>query len=138
MKRFVLLLVVALVTNAIGVQAQEEPSRFTKQHMKRIVQSLAEALTHESAGVQLSAAQAIRQLEWEFPQEPMTELLDPLINIVKDENSDTRVRILSVIALDGLHSDMGDKVIENVSKLTKNKSMVDLCEALIVKNDKFR
>jgi HEAT repeat protein len=138
MNRFVLPLIIAFVMNAIGVQAQEPPTRFTKQHMKRIVQSLAGALTHESVGVQISATQAIRQLEWEFPQEPLNELLDPLINIVKDENSDTRVRILSVIALDGLHSDMGDKVIEDVAKLAKNKSVMDLCEALVMKNDKFR
>ncbi len=110
----------------------------SRQHMKRIVESLVEALNHESVGVQASAAQAIRQLEWEFPQEPLNELLDPLIYIVKNENADTRVRFLSAIALDGLHSDMGDKVIENVAKLTKNKSVMDLCEALITKNDKFR
>lgn len=106
--------------------------------MKQIVESLADALSHESAGVQASAAQAIRQLEWEFPQEPFTELLEPLMRVVKDENEDTRVRLLSAIALDGLHSDIGDGAIEAVAKYSPNKSIMELCGALIIKNDKFR
>jgi len=138
MNRFVFLILAVFIAHPIVAHAQDSPSRFTKQHMKSIVVSLAQALNHNSVGVQASAVQAIRQLEWEFPYEPLGELLDPLMDIVKNEESDTRVRLLAVIALDGLHSDIGDKLIETIARISKNQSMKDLCNSLIVKNDKFR
>jgi HEAT repeat protein len=138
MYRMVMLTAFALIINTIGLRAQDVSTRFTKQHMKQIVESLADALEHESAGVQASAAQAIRQLEWEFPYEPLSEVLEPLIRVLKNNHADTRVRILSAIALDGLHTDTGDAVIEEMAKLCPDKSVMELCSALIIKNDKFR
>ncbi len=138
MSKFLLFSVFALVVSTVGTQAQEPSTRYTKQHMKQTIESLAYALNHESAGVQASAAQAIRQLEWMFPQEPFNEILEPLMNIVKDEKADTRVRILSAIALDALHSDTGDSVIEDAAKSSTNKSLMELCSALIIKSDKYK
>jgi hypothetical protein len=97
------------------------------------------SLESDNIGILSSSAQTVRQLEMIFPENPFSSLLDPLMKIVKDENGDTQVRILSALALDGLHSTRGDKAIYGVAKNTKNKSVKDVCIALSVeslKNEK--
>lgn len=76
--------------------------------------------------------QTLRELEQVFPNYEFNSLLDELMKLVKNEKSETQVRILSAIALDGLHSDKGDKSIYEVAKNSKDKSVKDICIALSI------
>ncbi len=134
MNRLFVSLLGALLICVFGAQAQQISPRQVKQHLRQTEQSLIAALSHsESPNVQATAAQTIRELEYMLPDEPFTELIAPLTGLVKDETADTRVRFLAAIALDGLHSDDGDAVIATVAQSSGNKSMVELCGALMVK-----
>lgn len=141
---FIMLIMVMLLTT---VNAQDQSTLFEKQHHSKFVKSnlkqtekmILKSLESDNIGILSSSAQTVRQLEMIFPENPFSSLLDPLMKIVKDENGDTQVRILSALALDGLHSNKGDKAIYGVAKNTKNKSVKDVCIALSVeslKNEK--
>jgi hypothetical protein len=141
---FIMLITVMLLTT---VNAQDQSTLFEKQHHSKFVKSnlkqtekmILKSLESDNIGILSSSAQTVRQLEMIFPENPFSSLLDPLMKIVKDENGDTQVRILSALALDGLHSNRGDKAIYGVAKNTKNKSVKDVCIALSVeslKNEK--
>jgi hypothetical protein len=137
MKTFFLFILGALLTATTAARADDSSTRFKKQHMKQTEANLVLALNNtESVGVQASAAQTIRQLEWSFPEEPFISLMSPLIRIVKDETADTKVRLLAILALDGLHEDEGDAAIEAVAKSSGNKSVQELCSALLIKTGK--
>ncbi|MFI5251670.1 MAG: hypothetical protein ACHQQQ_04475 [Bacteroidota bacterium] len=137
MRRFIILFAVALFVTAIAVQAGETSTRFKKQHLKQTEENLVSVLNNNSSpSMQASAAQTIRELEWSFPEESFDSFVEPLMRIVKDETSDTQVRILAAIALDGLHSDTGDGAIESVAKGAGDKSVKTLCAALLVKSGK--
>jgi len=134
MKKALLTISIALLLMTLPMQAQESNTRYKKQHIKQITQNLVLALkNNDSPSMQASAAQTIRQLEWTFPEEPFESLVDPLILIVKDEKAETSARLLAALALDGIHSDTGDNAIENAAANSGNKSMKDLCSALLIK-----
>ena len=132
MKRLFLLLAIVLMITTSAIQAQDVNTRFQRQHMKQTEASLVNALNNESAGVQATAVQTLRQLEWTFPDEEFKSTISPLIRIVKDERGDTQARLLAIIALDGLHSDLGDEAITMTAKSSSNKSVQELCAALIM------
>jgi hypothetical protein len=132
MKRLFLLLVIVLIVTSSTIQAQDSATRFQKQHLKQTEASLVNALNSASAGMQATAAQTLRQLEWTFPEEEFKSTISPLIQLLKDEKGDTQVRLLTAIALDGLHSDLGDEAIASVAKSSNNKSVQELCAALIM------
>jgi uncharacterized membrane-anchored protein YjiN (DUF445 family) len=132
MRRLFLFFVIVLMIATNAVQAQDVNTRFQKQHMKQTEASIVNALNNESAGVQVTAVQTLRQLEWTFPDEEFKSTISPLIRIVKDEKGDTQARILAAIALDGLHSDVGDEAITWTAKSSSNKSVQELCAALIL------
>jgi hypothetical protein len=106
---FIMLITVMLLTT---VNAQDQSTLFEKQHHSKFVKSnlkqtekmILKSLESDNIGILSSSAQTVRQLEMIFPENPFSSLLDPLMKIVKDENGDTQVRILSALALDGLHS----------------------------------
>jgi len=56
---------------------------------------------------------------------------------LKNENEDTQVRILSAIALDGLHNDKGDQAVKEMSKMSSNQTIKELCQELLI-NDKIK
>lgn len=136
MKRFILFITIALIVSISATQAQDAATRFQKQHLKQTEASLVNALNSESAGMQATAAQTLRQLEWTFPEEEFKSTITPLVRIVKDEKVDTQIRLLAAIALDGLHSDMGDEVLAIVAKSSTNKSVQELASALILTTGK--
>jgi HEAT repeat protein len=137
MKRTMLSIALALLVITISVRAGDSSSRFTKQHMKQTVANIISVLNDGSSpSIQASAAQTIRELEWAYPDESFSDFVDPLIRVVKDESTDTQVRILAAIALDGLHSDAGDAAIETVAKGSGEKSVQTLCAALLVRTGK--
>jgi len=140
---FVLIMVISAML-FITVNAQDQSTRFEKQHHSKFVESnlkqteamILKSLESDNIGILASSAQTIRQLELIFPKNTFGSLLDPLMKIVQDENGNIQVRILSALALDGLHSDKGDKAIYDVAKTTNNNSVKDICVALSVESFK--
>jgi uncharacterized membrane-anchored protein YjiN (DUF445 family) len=133
MKSFLMSITVILLITTNAIQAQDAATRFQKQHLKQTEASLVAALNNGSPSIQATAAQAIRQLEWTFPDQEFKSFISPLVNIVKNEKGDTQARLLAAIALDGLHSDVGDDAIGIVAKDSNNKSVQELCDALMLK-----
>jgi len=134
MKRLFLLLAIVLMIITNAVQAQDVATRFQKQHLKQTEASIVNALNSGTVGVEINAVQTLRQLEWTFPDQEFKSTISPLSQIVKDENGDTQTRLLAAIALDGLHSDLGDDAITFTAKSSNNKSVQELCAALTLTN----
>jgi uncharacterized membrane-anchored protein YjiN (DUF445 family) len=101
--------------------------------MKQTIEMLIQGLNSGNPSIQTSSAQTIRQLEDIYTDLTFDEFITPLMNLVKNENADTQARILSAIALEELHSDKGDEAIEFVANSSSNKSVKDVCAALLVK-----
>ena len=124
--------------------AQEQQTRFLKQHnthflkdhLKQTEEMLVQALKSNSTNMSSSATQTIRELEQIFPSESFSSFIEPLSVIIKNEKADTQLRILSALALDGLHSDKGDKVIYEVAKNTTNESLKNISMALAIESYK--
>ena len=133
MKRITLIYVLVLFSGALFAQSKFSSTRFQKQHMKQTIEMLTQALESNNPTMQTSGAQAIRQLEYLYPDEPFREFITPLSKVIKNDKADVQARILSAIALDGLHSDDGDKILDETSKSASNEGIRELCTALLVK-----
>lgn len=145
MKKIIILLLLSIVFLSAAIYAQTKPTRFyrqhksyfVKEHLKQTEESLLQALQNKKVDMRSSAAQAIRELEEAFPTEPFSSLIEPLSDVVQNENEDTDTRILAALALDDLHSDKGDNVIYKVAKNTNNQSVKDICTALAIESFKL-
>ena len=115
---------------------KQHKSHFLKEHLKQTEDMLVKALEMNSVSLNSTASQTIRELEQIFPDEPFNVFIEPLGKIIKDEHAEIKSRILSALALDGLHSDSGDKVIYEVAKATSDNSLKTICEALAVESFK--
>jgi hypothetical protein len=111
-----------------------EPTRFQKQHMLQTLGMHVELLKDSDPSKRATVIQNIRDMEYAYPDEPFSDVLTPLMERLKDETETTHVRLLSALALEGLHNDSGDDVIAEVSKKTNNQSVKDLCTALMIRN----
>jgi hypothetical protein len=111
---------------------------FLRKHMKQTEQSLANVLKDTVVNMQITAVQNIRELEEIFPEYPFTALLKPLQEKLGDENTDPVVRTLVALALDGLHSDAGDAVIQATADSSPDKDLQTLCRALLIKSSLYR
>lgn len=142
MKNLYVLIVLVSAALLTTVNAQDHSTRLEKQHNVKFINSNLErteemiltSLESGNAGIVASSVQTIRQLQQIYPDKPFSSLIDPLIKIVSDEEGDTHVRILSALALDGLHSKEGDDAIFEVSKITKDQSVKDALKALSVES----
>jgi len=140
MKNLYILIILLSAVLLTTVNAQDQSTRLEKQHNVKFIKSdlqkteemILTSLQSDNVGVLASSAQTIRELQELFPDKPFSSLIDPLIKIIQDEEGDTHVRILSALALDGLHSEKGDEAIFEVSKNTKDKSVKDALTALSV------
>jgi hypothetical protein len=118
--------------------AQDRPSRFAEQHdsqtlkknLKTTEKMLLKHLSDNTTDSKLSAVQTLRQLELIFPDHAFRSFIEPLSEIVKNEELETQLRITAAIALDELHSDMGDKTIYEVAKNSTNESVKNVCTAI--------
>lgn len=118
--------------------AQDRPTRFAEQHeseqvkkhLKTTEKMLLQHLKDNTTNSKLSAVQTIRELEQIFPTHAFSSFIEPLSNIVNNEELDTQLRIISAIALDELHSDKGDVVIFEAAKNSTNESVRNLCRAI--------
>ena len=148
MKKHFLFLVISflilLFFNNSKAFAQENQTRLLKQHrlsfekahLEQTEIMLVQALESNSASLNSSALQTIREIEEIFPTESFSTFIEPLGDIIKNENADTQLRILSALALDKLHSDIGDNIIYEVAKNTTNESVKNVSEALAIKSFK--
>jgi len=142
MSRTFLSLVLGLILFAITIQAQSDISRFQEQHntkfnkknLKRTQEMLVKSLESGNPKMKASAAQTLRELEQIFPEESFSAMLNPLIKIVKDEQGETASRILSLFALESLHSDIGDAAIMDLKNATSNETLREICSAMAVKD----
>jgi hypothetical protein len=146
MNRIMTILAVGLMLFAVSLQAQESKStkrierqhtytQFQKSQMKSSEASLLAAMNSESVGLQQSAIQSLRDLEQLAPEYPFSTLIGPLEQKLKNEQADQTVRMLAALALDELHSDAGDAVIKSMAEKSENKSVLDLCNALLVRSN---
>ena len=141
MKSLVIFSVIILFS-VVTIQAQEQSYRIQKQHHLKYIESqlnqtenmLLMSLQRDNPGIVSSSVQTLRELEQLFPKYEFNSLLDPLIKIVENEKNSTSLRILTALALDGLHSDKGDAAIYKVAKTTKDKSVKDVCKALSIES----
>jgi hypothetical protein len=115
---------------------KQHKSHFLKDHLKQTEDMLVQALKSNSVNMNSSAAQTIRELEQIFPNESFSSFIEPLSVIIQNEKADTQLRILSVLALDGLHSDKGDKVIYEVAKNSSDESLKNISKALAIESIK--
>ena len=142
MKHIFALIMVISVMLCLTTNAQDQSSRFEKQHKSKFLKSniknteemLLNSFESNHLEIISNSVQTLRQLEDIFPDNNFSSLIEPLMKFVKDENMDTQVRILSALALDGLHSDKGDKAIYEAAKSTNNQSVKDVCVALSIES----
>lgn len=135
---------VAILFLSVASPAQSRPTRFSKQHKSHFLKEhlnqteemLLQSMMSNNTNLVSSSVQTIRELEQAFPDEAFSLFIEPLSKIVQDENSDTHTRVLSAIALDELHSNLGDKAIYQVAKNTSNQSVKDICSALAIESFK--
>jgi hypothetical protein len=145
MIRYVFILLLVVISFAITADAQTDgaknrsklqPTRFQRQHMTQTLEMHINLLTDKNPSIRAMAIQNIRDMEFAYPNESFSDLLAPLMKRIMDENETTQVRLLSAMAIDGLHSDKGDQAIEEVSNTTSNQMIKELCTALLVKSQK--
>jgi hypothetical protein len=142
MLRTFMSLVLALMLIAVSVQAQSDISRFQKQHnskfnkknLKATQEMLIQALESGNSHMITGAAQTVRELLQIFPTENFDLMLIPLTKIVKNEKGETASRILSLFALESLHSDAADISIKEVQNSTSNITLREICNALSVED----
>lgn len=138
-------LLIALFLPFAAIHAQDKPVRYLKQHKTQFIidhlqqteAMIVYALENDSTDMKESAVQTIRELQQVFPDQPFTSFIDPLNDIVRDEVSDTHLRILAALALDELHSDKGDKAIRDMSIYSTDQSLKHVCAALTVTSSKL-
>ncbi len=109
---------------------EQHKTKYLKKNLPTIEKMLMHHLQNDSSDTKLSAVQTLRQLEQIFPEESFSSLIEPLIKIVVNEESDTQLRIISAIALDELHSDKGDKAIYEIAKNSTSESVKNACIAI--------
>jgi len=144
MIRVIFFSLAAILILSVVLPAQSRPTRFSKQHKSHFIKEhlnqteemLLQSLKSNDTNLVSSSVQTIRELEQAFPDEAFSSFIEPLSNIVRSENSDTHARILSALALDELHSDLGDKAIYEVAKTSSNQSVKDVCSALAIESFK--
>lgn len=131
---------------SINLKAQDKNSRlelqhhliFYKSHLPQAEQMLIKNFGSSDPEIVSSSIQTFRELEQLLPDEKFTSMLNPLISIMRDESQSTEVRLLTAMALDELHSDIGDNAIYDMAKYSKDEAIKDICKALAIeslKND---
>lgn len=144
------LLIEAHLQTVASVHAQESKAttrlqkqhnldtKFLREHLRQTEESLVPSLMDTVVSRQITAVQDIRQLEQVFPEYPFSVVLKPLEERLGDENTDPVVRRLVALALDELHSDAGDAIIEATAGSSQDADLQVLCKALLVKGGLYK
>ncbi len=125
--------------------AQDRPTRFSEQHnsetlkknLKNTEKMLLQHLQDGSTNVKLSSVQTLWELEQIFPDNSFSTFVKPLMDIVKNEKLGVQLRITAAIALDELHSDIGDHAIYEAANNSTNESVRNVCIAISFEKDKM-
>ena len=135
MKRMLLFLSVAVLTFSIQLAAQDSYaprcSPCVKKRLPQTIGSLAYALESRVPGLQATAAQTVRDLKANFPEESFSSLIIPLMRIVKDDEADHGARILAALALHDLKSAKGDYAIMRTVVFSEDRQLRMLCGAMV-------
>lgn len=131
----VLVLVVVTATSAFGGKNNDELV-FKGTPVSLIERNLAIALKTPIPGIQASASQTARELMRLVPEYEFGSLVIPLMAIVKDEGSESSVRMLAALALHEIHSARGDFAIQRTPRFTSSSRMAHLCSWLAVERMK--
>jgi hypothetical protein len=127
----VCLQMVMLVPPLVRAENEGEPvQRFVNATVEQSVQSLKMALDNPSQGIQVSAAQTVRQLKELLPEHEFSLLIIPLMHIVKDEDAGTPSRVVAALALHDLRSSRGDYAISRTAEFSTNKRVKHICSWL--------
>lgn len=121
MKTSIVLLASAAMLLATPGRAQTNDvpaNRFQNATIEQTEKSLVQALESNSMGVQLSAAQTVRELKALYPNRSFSMFVIPLMALVKNEEKALCTRVLAAIALHELHSARGDYAIAQIAKFT--------------------
>jgi hypothetical protein len=138
-KIFFFSVLILFIIPILQISAQNQLTRFQKQHhtnfleshLKQSEEMLLKAFKTDAVGMMPSGLQTLRQLQQVFPEYEFSSLLEPLVNLVKDEKLDTQLRILAALTLNDLHTEKGDKAINDVASTTNNPSVKDICLTLV-------
>ncbi|MGE5681214.1 MAG: hypothetical protein ACM34K_10095 [Bacillota bacterium] len=139
MKRIhiLILLVTALAFTTVSAQysqtrfqKQHNVTKFMKAHFNSSVEMMIRALENKESNLQLSAIQTIRELEQLFPEDPFDALIKPLVKLIQNESAEPEARILAIVTLDLLHSNVGDAAIFHTGKNTTNPVIRNICMAI--------
>jgi hypothetical protein len=137
MKRMLLFLCGALLACSpeLFAQATYAPpcDPCIKKRLPQTIGSLRYALESGIPGLQATAAQTVRDLKANIPEESFSSLVIPLMRIVKDENADHAARILAAFALHDLNSPRGDFAIGRMAVFSQDKQVRYLCGSLTAK-----
>jgi hypothetical protein len=115
-----------------GANGQDVATRFRKQHIRGTEPILVKALETKSPAIQRGILQHIRFLEWAYPDEEFGIFVEPLSNLLKDENADVQSRMLAALALESLHTDKADAIIKETASSAANQSLRELCSSIMV------
>jgi hypothetical protein len=133
MKALTVLFAGAAMLFATSVRAQTNDgsvNRFKNATIEQTEKSLVLALESNSPGVQLSAAQTVRELKALYPSRSFSMFVIPLMALVKNEEESPSTRVLAAIALHELHSARGAYAIAQTAKFTDCARLKHTCEWL--------
>ena len=124
---------------------QDRPTRFSEQHnsqtlkdnLDNIETMLLQHLQNDSSDTKLTAVQTFREIEQIFPTRSFSSFIVPLKEIVENEELDVQLRIIAVIALDELHSNIGDQAIYEMASNSMNESVKNVCIAISFEKSKI-
>ncbi len=102
---------------------------------ERKIKSIAGGLDSKAAVERVSAAKRALELKEMYPDRDYTELIIPLMRIVKDEKAERAARIPAVHALHLIRSERGDFAIEGMSSYSNDREFRRLCSRLSSKRD---
>lgn len=105
-------------------------TRFINATVEQSERSLKQGLESRSVGMQVSAAQTVRELKQLLPGEEFSSLVIPLMRIVRNEDASVASRIVAALALHDLQSERGDYAIKQVARFTGNERVKHVCSWL--------
>ena len=92
-----------------------------------IDQNIVIALGSDIPGMQADAAQLIRDLKAQRPDQSFSNCVIPLMALVKNEEAESSTRILAALALDTLDSELGNFAIARTAQFTSNQRLKYIC-----------
>lgn len=100
------------------------------QNIGKVERNIVSALESRIAGLEASAALTLRDLKVRMPEADFSRTVIPLMQIVKDEGENPRVRVAAALALHELHTATGDFAISRAALFTDNHYVGHILSAI--------